>query len=556
MRKTIIILICCTIVLLLGYSGYRAYELWKQNHWMTLAKKYEAVGDSQNEILCLEQAVHYNPRNADACRMLANLAEAAGSKTALVLRKKVVELDPGSLDDRVALAHTALIFQDEATVASALDGVDAAGKKTAAYLNVAGEYAMTLNHVDEARADFAESARLDPSNPAPQISLSVIQLHGTNALDMAEARITLQRVAMNTASPAMRAQAQRELILDALRSRDYNTALEYSGDLIQPANALFPDKLLRLEVLRLVKSSQYRPYLAACKNEAVTDPGKLPQMALWLMQRNYTEQALDWLQGLPSQTQANLPAALFIAQCQMVLKEWSTLQNTASKQNWGDQEFTRHAYVARAMREQGLREPSKGEWDLAVSTANNQPDKLTSLFRLAAGWNWSDEAQQILWTIVNNYPQAQWASQELSAILYENGSTRPLMQLFSVQSSRNPDDLTVKNNLALTAMLLKAQELNPYDISLQVYQKDPTNSYYACTYAFALYLQGKNSQALQIMQHIDPQALKDNSTDGYYGLILKAAGDKAQANTYLQRSLQGQLLPEERALFQQAESGL
>src|ERR1700734_946288 len=162
MRKTIIILICCTIVLLLGYSGYRAYELWKQNHWMTLAKKYEAVGDSQNEILCLEQAVHYNPRNADACRMLANLAEAAGSKTALVLRKKVVELDPGSLDDRVALAHTALIFQDEATVASALDGVDAAGKKTAAYLNVAGEYAMTLNHVDEARADFAESARLDP----------------------------------------------------------------------------------------------------------------------------------------------------------------------------------------------------------------------------------------------------------------------------------------------------------------------------------------------------------------------------------------------------------
>ena len=44
MRKIIVILACCTIVLLLGFAGYRGYELWKQNHWLALAKGFAAKG--------------------------------------------------------------------------------------------------------------------------------------------------------------------------------------------------------------------------------------------------------------------------------------------------------------------------------------------------------------------------------------------------------------------------------------------------------------------------------------------------------------------------------
>jgi hypothetical protein len=133
MRKTILILLSCTVLLLLGYSGYRAYELWKKNHWMTLAKEYSAKGDGHNEFLSLEHVLELNPRDIEGCRMMANLAEMSGSSTAMAWRKKVVELDPNSVEDRLALAQTAVFAHDYNTTSTSLAAVDSMGKKNAVY---------------------------------------------------------------------------------------------------------------------------------------------------------------------------------------------------------------------------------------------------------------------------------------------------------------------------------------------------------------------------------------------------------------------------------------
>lgn len=555
MRKVIIALLGCIVVLLLAYSGYRGYELWKQSHWISLARSFAAKRDFRNEYLCLEQVLRTNRRNVEACRLMANLAETLHSSSALIWRKEVLALDPDSLEDRLALAQTAMFANDYTTAQDALAGVDAAGKTTSAYYNIAGELALAANKPDEAQADFAQVVRLDPTNPAPQLSLAVIELHRTNALDMAEARISLKRLSMDSPIPGVRAQAKRELIMDALRYKDNATALSLAQELADDPNALFSDNLLRLDVLNITKNGQYDSALASLESEAATNSDNLAQMTLWLIQRNLQSQALGWLQTLPANIQTNLPATLFAAQCRALTQDWSGLRRSLTKQNWGALDYARYAYLARALREQGLYEASKVEWDLALKAANDEDNSLTALFRLAAGWNWQDEAQQILWTIVNTYPQEKWAQGQLTQALYINGSTRPLMQLFNLEVSRDPSNLEAKNNLAMTAMLLHAQEMNPYDLAREVYQKDPTNAFYTCTYAFSLYLQGKSSQALQLMQQINPQHLEINSTAGYYGLILKAVGDNTQATSYLKRALRGQLLPEERALFQRALEG-
>lgn len=552
MRKTLIVLLCCVLVLLGGYSAFRAYELWKQNHWMTLAKTFAADGDVPNEILCLKQVLHYNPRNVEACRMAANLADAAGSPDALPFRRKVVELDPTSVPDRLALAQTALIFRDYATVAHTLADVSPAGKQTSDYLNIAGEYAFAIHKPEDAVADFTEAARIDPSNPGPQLNLATVQLHSSSSLDVAQARLTLRRISLDSTNLFIRSQAQRELVGDALATGDSDSALEFSKELTQSPNALFPDKLLRLNVLLLAGSPDYPSFLASCEHEAAGNSDKLSEMGMWLNERKQPLKTLAWLHTLPENEQTNLPAALIAAQSQMQLQEWKTVQSTLSKENWTKLEYTRHAYLARAMRQQGLGEASKAEWDLALSTANNNPLALSALLRMTDDWKWSDETQQILWIIVNNYPQEQQAAQELAIILYQNGSTRPLMQLFNTELNRNPSDLEAKNNLALIAMLLHAQEVNPYALSQQVYQQNPTNAFFACTYAFSLHLQGKDSSALKVMQKLTPKELQNSSTAGYYGLILKSLGETAQANHYLQLSVKGKLLPEERTLFQQA----
>jgi Flp pilus assembly protein TadD len=134
------------------------------------------------------------------------------------------------------------------------------------------------------------------------------------------------------------------------------------------------------------------------------------------------------------------------------------------------------------------------------------------------------------------------------------------MQLFNQELKRTPGNLALKNNLAMTAMLLDAKELKPHDLAREVYQQAPTNSSFAATYAFSLYLQGKKPEALKVMQQIRPQDLENPSIAGYYGMILKATGGGANAASYLDKAVdkasKAPLLPEERKLFEQARAGM
>ena len=107
----------------------------------------------------------------------------------------------------------------------------------------------------------------------------------------------------------------------------------------------------------------------------------------------------------------------------------------------------------------------------------------------------------------------------------------------------------------MTALLLDAQELKPRDLALEVYQKAPTNSSYASTYAFSLHLQKKDAEALKVMQMLSSKALEDPSIAGYYGLILKATGNPDKAKVYLQWASKAKLLPEEKKLFDSAKTG-
>ena len=553
MRKSIIIA-GCIVTMLLGYTGYRGYQVWKQSHWLVMANDCAAKGDLRNELLCLQQALRLNPQNQEACRLMANLADALHSPGALIWRQRLVDLNPKSVADRLALAQTAMTLKDFALASNALAAVDDSGKNTANYQNAAGVLATGAGHLSEAEAHFTEAVRLDPANPILIMNLAVLRLNGTDTLDQASARIDLQRITLNSTNPAICSQARRELVVDAIRQDDLDGALNLVKNLVQSTNAQFSDRLMQLDLLQRTKSPEYKTTLASCEREAAENPAKLSDMTIWLMQRPSVAEALTWLQSLPMQIQTNQPAALLAAQCQVQLRYWLGMQTALQKQNWGELDFMRHAFLSRALRGQDLNDASSSEWVVAQKYAGDQKGSLISLLRLAAEWKWDSEAEQILWIVVKRYPEEKWATPILAQTLMTSGRTRPLMQLFAILSSRSPDDLELKNNLAFTAMLLGAQEINPFDLAQEVYAKSPKNPTYAATYAFSLYLQKQTAQALKVMQQLAPKDLDDPSIAGYYGLILKATGDNAKAAIYLRRASGGQLLPEERKLFSLAES--
>jgi Flp pilus assembly protein TadD len=556
MRKLILILLGCTAVLLAGYAGYRGYKVWKQNHMMTLARGFIAKSDGKNAMLCVQQVLASNPRNLEASRLMAQMLEAARSQGALLWRSRIVEMNPKSLEDRLALAQTALALQDYASATNALGGVNADGRKTAGYHNVAGAVAAAANQTAQAETHFLEAIRLEPQNPAPQLNLAVVRLHSTNESSMVEARAALNRLCANPTNSTLRCLALRELVVDAVRFKQNEGALALSRELVQQTNSTFRDRLLRLDVLRETRNAEFKPTLATFQRNAEGEPGRIYDLAMWQMTRTGPADALAWLQSLPPNTRTNPPVTQLAAECQVLLGDWRGLQISLEKQKWGELELIRHAFLARALRGQNLADSSKAEWEQALKSAEGQKAGLMMLQRMAAQWKWQSESEEILWTIVNRYPTEKWATQRLSEALFVGGRTRSLMSLYSQEVKTNPSDLSAKNNLAMTALLLEAAELKPHELAREVYQKAPTNASFASTYAYSLHVQQKDAEALKVMRQLRPEELENPSIAGYYGIILKATGDKARARVYLDRAAKGPMLGEEKKLFDKARAGV
>lgn len=146
MRKSFVVFLCLTVVFAVGFGSYRGYKIWKQKHLIRQASEFISKGDSPNALLCLRQALQSNSSNVEACRLMATYAELARSPQAVFWRGRLVELEPNSLSNRVALATVALAVGDATLAQSALDGVDGPGRKTALYHRMSKRVLLVSRH--------------------------------------------------------------------------------------------------------------------------------------------------------------------------------------------------------------------------------------------------------------------------------------------------------------------------------------------------------------------------------------------------------------------------
>lgn len=556
MRKLIIVALCCTALLLSGYAGYRGYKVWKQKHLMSMAHDFESKADARNALLCLSQVLAMNPVHPEATRMMADFCEAVRSPNALIYRQRLLDINPSSLQDRLALVRTALNFGDRAVATNTLNGVNAEGRKTAEYHSIASAVALSTGQYAEAEKHMQEVIRLEPFNPTPQLNLAVLHLHETNAETVAEARAVLNVLSLNPTNANLRCLAIRELVGDALATRQNETALSLSKKLLDQTNSVYKDRLLRLEVLLSSKSPDLKPTLAAYQKDASTNIAKIHDLASWQMSRVSPADTLAWFNAMPPAMQTNQSLALLSAECRDNLRDWQGLESFLAKQNWGDMDFVRSAFRTRALRGMEMGSAAKLEWDKAVNGASAGKPTLIALLRLASQWQWASEVEDLLGRIVDKYPSEEWASRALMQTSLANGQTRTLMALLAKNLKKSPNDFDTKNNLAMIALLLEASELKPHDMAREVYNHSTTNSSYASTYALSLFLQGKNADALKVMEQLKPKDLEEPSVAGYYGIILKANGNKVKAKRYLDLTAKTRFLPEEKKLMDRARQGL
>jgi tetratricopeptide (TPR) repeat protein len=554
MKKLFTVFLCLAVVFAVGFAGYRGYKIWKQKHLITEARAFIAKGDGPNALLCLQQALKSNSRNVEACRLMADFTQLGRSPQAVFWRNRLVELEPHSLSNRVALAAIALAIGDATVAQNALDGADDADKKTALYHRAAGALDMARRLYPEAEAHIAEAARLEPSNPVSQLNLASLRVQMNEPQTAARGRDALQALCTN---PAVRCEALRRLSLDALLHTNLNGALAWSQELLKETNAVFGDRMGHLGLLHAATNAQQAAFLAALQGEATNNPNKAYEVANWmLVAAGQPRAALAWIKTLPAATHTNLPVPMVEADCYMAAKEWTPLQTNLVAQNWAGLDCLRRACLARAYRELGLAASSKTEWLAALKAAESRHNLLLQLLSATRVWNWPQEQEDVLWAIANRFPKNQLAVQALSSRLYSTGKTRSLLTLFSLELQNNRTNLSFMNNLALTAMLLEAWEKKPHDLARTLYQPGSTNSAFVSTYAYSLLVQRKASEALKTIEQLSPRQLEDPAIAGYYGLILQANGQRDKAKKYFDLTPKAKLLPEEQKLFDRARAGV
>lgn len=554
----LIALVVLVVGALLAFGGWKTFQVWKMKRALTNSRQFLEKKDYNQAWLSAGVAARIDQRNVEAIRQMADVAEAAGRENkdpeklvqALVLRKRLAELQPGN-ENHLAVARAALQVKNAQTAEEALGKLDEAGKRSAAYHEVAAQLALFSGRGSQIEGHVSEAARLDPENETYQLQLAAVQL-GSPVPEIRKGAVaTVEKLAE---SPKVRRQALRTLLQTSFATGEMDKAIRVANELKNGPEAQFEDQMLFLNLLARSRPREFWWYIAQLEAGPPADDKDLTNVLSWLNNHGQPAVARDWAKRLPDERRLRNPVILAYAESLVLSNSPDDLEVLLKlSKDWGDLEFQREALVAWLLRAKGDETSSRDHWGKAVSGAGSRPFALQALVRFATAWKWEDEYIRLLWTIANGRENPEPALQILLRKYVAENKTRELVAVFTRMLELKPTDAAAKNNLAYALLLLNQDWDRAQTLAAEANKAEPKNPGYAATYAYAIYLKGRKmsteiDKALKVMNAVDPEALKAPSTALCYGLLLSAKGDTEAARKYLRMANAGQLLPEEKLI--------
>ncbi len=550
-RLSLGILLGLILLVALSWGGRRLYVRWQEHKLMRQAHLAFDKADYRWAALAAQRAFSLDPSSLEACRTLADLAEKQHNVEAIEWRRRAVALAPKSVPDHLALARTALTFGQPKIAATALAPLAAAQAQNADYQAAAARIALAQGDEAAARQHLQAAARLAPNEPERQLELAEFQMRTGDGAERATGRDLAERLQRD---PKVRVDALHVLIDDALRHRDGAAAIAVAKKLDALPDAAMDDRLLALGILRGFKDAEFPAALTRLEADSAKSAERAVKLMGWLNNHGLALLGIDWSKRLPAAMRTSVGWRFALADAYVQLRDWKELQELLQGGSWDQAESLRLALQAKAARETGDERGFEKSWGSAVAKAGGDGARLNVLQNLAFRWSWPEKAVAVLWTLAGSRETEQEALQALYRYYAEardsTGLYRALARLVTVM----PGDLTVKNNFAQISLLLQTGQKRALELAQQVHQAQPQNAAFASTYAFALYRNGDVPGALKVMGALAPEQLNDPSVAAYYGVILAAAGKKAEAARYLDAARPAKLLPEEEAILAQART--
>jgi hypothetical protein len=540
------------VVGLLGlwFYGYPAYRHHQETRSAQQARRFMAKGDYRNASLSARQALQRNPRNLEACRVTAELADLSRSPNALDWRRRVAEVEP-TIENKLVLASTAMRVQGPPypLAVQTLEELADSAKGVAAYHALWAELALKLKNSGEAAARFEQASRLEPTNELYQLNLAVLRLQSTNAIVAAEARATLERL---RASAQLGTIALRWLVAESLRRDDLAAAERFSRQLLSASHSVPEDRLQHLTILRQAKSSEFTNYLGAAQKNALANAMEVYGLSAWMISHGLVGDALGWLTNCPVKVRTEQPVPLAVVDCYLAKKDWEALETFLQQEKWTDRECLRWAFLSRTASELKQNLAAEARWRTAVREADGRLGPMTALLGLASSWGRDKAKEDLLWQIAQRYPGERWTLRELDRLYLTAGNTLGLNKVYSTMASYDPRNFAAQNNLAATCLLLRLNLAKAHELAKEVFAQHPGEAVVATTYAYSLHLQSRTRDGLAVLEKFGADALATPPVALYYGVLLSAAGDTNKAGKYLGIAQKSDSLPEEKALVAEA----
>ncbi|MEY2563846.1 MAG: hypothetical protein QOH88_2039 [Verrucomicrobiota bacterium] len=547
-------LVGLVLFIVLIVAGVHFFHRWQERHLVRVSAAYLSGGDVKAAALTARRAYQMNPDNADAARMIAQIADKAGERAAVDWWRKVVDLQPHNSEDALAFIRAALRFNELALADKALASLGEPVRQTAGYHAAAGRIAEVKKNLAEAESHYSKAAELEPGNGAYQFQFAVVRLESADTAKREAAREALERLRND---PKQRTAATRALIVDGVSHRaDTKHMQMLAGELQNYPEATLNDRLLYLEILRQLHDPEFDATLKKLEQETASNPADLAILLNWMSGNETAAAGVEFSQTLPPETLGKWPVPRGLAALYSGLKDWPGLERLTRNTDWQSYDFLRRAYLTRALREQDKKVESEKEWLAVQKEASANPQSVLLLARTAAAWGWESETEDLLWILSKSDETKLEALQTLYQHYSKKGDTSGLYRTLTRLVEAVPNDPPLQNNLAQVSLLLGVDLERSRKVAAELVNQEPTKAPYISTYAFSLYARGDFKGALQAMEKLTPEQLREPSLAVYYGIFLAAAGQKEKALDHLRKASEANLLPEEKALVAKAESAL
>jgi thioredoxin-like negative regulator of GroEL len=496
------------------------------------------------------QVVERHQDSLPAFYILAEATEKQNSEETVSWRAQIARLQPDNIDSQLNLASAALRFGQIDLARKTLERVAPRAEDQAVFHVVAGWLARSEGNLAEQEQQFGIAVNKDPKNDLYKFNLAALQIRSQDSEKSEQARANLEHL---TQVQEFRTGALRALLNDAVDRNDIQAADRYAQQLQMSPQVSFGDYLLCLNFYRKLDAKKFDALLEKVKPVAARNSGDLGLLMDWMNENGLAPEVVKWMEKLPAATTAKPPPAVAIAAAFAEQKNWSRLRRWTRSESWGEDDYLRLAYQGYAAR-QSHQSSADAEfdtlWRAALHAAADRPEREIRLARLASKWNLPIESEE-LWSRLSRTPPSRREALDALYRLYRgNNNLKKLYEVLQHLHEASPNEIGISTNLARLGLNIEQNTKQAQQLAKQAYERTPDDVSCAVTYAFSLYVQGRTTEGLEILQKLPPEALHESHAAVYAAVLLLDVNQTDDAKEFIQLAKRGPLYAEEKRLLE------